>query len=296
MAVAGMAPRGANGGMSARTLLDLRQAFAALPPPVVVFNKSHSGSRLVARLLGEAGVFMGAERNASEDALPLVKLVTYFVEHYYPDASGLWDAGRPADRALLGLVEGVFADHLRGHDGAQAWGWKLCETVYALPLIDYLFPGAKFVHLIRDGRDVAFSDHVAPVEPFWQKVFVDAVGVGHWRGLAYGTMARLGYRLAAPRYNMQHWCNSVSLGRRYGAMLKDRYIELRYEALCRDFEAEAGRVLAFAGAPQAEAAIAALRDEVSLDGIGKFRRQPQWRRARVTSYGRPLLKALGYDD
>ncbi len=282
--------------MAARTLLDIRERLSALPPPVVVFNKSHSGSRFLARLLAASGIFMGAERNASEDALPLLNLVTYFVEHYHPDASGLWDAARPVDGTLPGLAEAVFAQHLRGHDGSQAWGWKLCETVYALPLIDFLFPGARFVHLIRDGRDVAFSDHVAPVEPFWQKVFVDAVGVGHWRGLAYGTMARLGYRLDAPRYNMQHWCNSVSLGRRYGAMLRDRYLEVRYEALCRQFEPEAARVLAFSGAPEPEAGVAALRGEVSLDSIGKFRRQPWWRQARVASYGRPLLRSLGYDD
>lgn len=282
--------------MIAPTLLDLRERLALLPPPVVVFNKSHSGSRLLARLLAHAGLFMGADRNGSEDALPLLKLVQYFVEHYHPDASRLWDGSRPVDGALAGLVEGVFADHLRGHDGVQGWGWKLCETAYALPLIDFLFPGARYIHLIRDGRDVAFSDHVAPVEPFWQKVFVDAVGVGHWRGLAYGTMARIGYRLDAPRYNMQHWCNAVSLGRRYGAMLRERYCEVRYEALCREFDAEAARVLAFAGAPEPEAGIAALRGEVSLDGIGKFRRQPWWRRARVMRYGRPLLGSLGYDD
>ena len=290
-----MGVRRAYGAMTARTLIELREHLAALPPPVVVFNKSHSGSRLLARLLDASGVFMGAARNESGDALPVLKLVRYFVEHYHPDASALWDAGRPVDGALLGLVEGVFADHLRGHDGRQPWGWKLCETVYALPLIDLLFPGARFVHLIRDGRDVAFSDHVAPVEPFWQKVFVDAVGVGRWRGLAYGTMARIGYRLDAPRYNMQHWCNAVSLGRRYGAMLRHRYLEVRYEALCGAFEAEAARVLAFAAVPDAAAGIAALRGEVSLDAVGKFRRQPWWRRARVESYGRPLLKSLGYD-
>lgn len=159
--------------MTARTLTELRDRFAALPAPVVVFNKSHSGSRLLARLMAASGVFMGADRNASEDALPLLKLVQYFVEHYHPDASALWDETRPVDGALLGFVEGVFADHLRGHDGSQAWGWKLCETVYAMPLIAFLFPGARFVHLIRDGRDVAFSNHVAPVQPFWQKVFAD---------------------------------------------------------------------------------------------------------------------------
>ena len=30
---------------------------------------------------------------------------------------------------------------------------------------------ARYIHLIRDGRDVAFSDHHAPDKAFWRKVY-----------------------------------------------------------------------------------------------------------------------------
>ncbi len=277
------------------TLDDARLGFADLPPPVVIFNKSHSGSRLLARLVEASGVWMGGSLNASHDAEGLMKLVRYAVEHYYPDYERLWHGGGRTDGALAGLIQGTFADHLEGR-GDRPWGWKLCETGYILPLIDFLFPAARYIHLIRDGRDVAFSDHVAPNEPFWQKIYVDAVGVRRWRGLLFGAMGQLGYRLDSPRYNIQHWVNSVEVGRRYGAMLRERYLEVRYETLCRDFDREARRILAFIQAPDPEAGIAAIRPLVTTAAIGKFRHRNPLRVAAVKRYARPLLTALNYTD
>lgn len=99
--------------MAARTLDELRERLASLPPPVVVFSKSHSGSRLLARLLAASGVFMGADLNASEDAVPLLKLVQYFVAHYHPDASARqmisgFAAGAAACKQAGAISKGVF--------------------------------------------------------------------------------------------------------------------------------------------------------------------------------------------
>jgi len=273
-------------------MTELREQCAALPPPIVVFNKSHSGSRLVAQLLEAGGVFMGAELNASHDATPLLPLVREAVEGFYPDYGPLWHGGTDT-QALIEAARMGFAAHLAGL-GERPWGWKLCETVYALPVIDYLFPRARYIHLIRDGRDVAFSDHVPPKEPFWQKIYVDAVGVKRWRGLLYGKHSRTGYRIDSSLYNAQHWVNSVTLGRRYGAMLGARCLEVRYEALCLDFDREAARLLEFTGAPEPDAAITAVRPGVSAASVGKFRRQSRWRVSRVERYARPLLVELGY--
>lgn len=261
----------------------------------MIFNKSHSGSRLLARLVEESGIWLGDDLNDSRDAHGLLRLVRYTVEHYYPDYDRLWRGDGRNDGALVGLLVGAFADHLRGR-GDRRWGWKLCETVYVLPLIDFLFPEARYIHLIRDGRDVAFSDHVAPVEPFWQKVYIDAVGVRRWRGLFFGAMGQIGYRLDSSRYNAQHWVNSVELGRRYGGMLRERYLEVRYEALCRNFADEGRRVLDFIAAPAAEAGLEAIGPTVTTDAIGKFRRHNRLRVAAVTRYARPLLTTLGYTD
>ena len=154
-------------------LIELRQRLSSLRPPVIIYNKSHSGSRLLARVLAGQGLFLGAERNQSEDAMPILPVVEACVLRYYPDFVQLWDSRGSEPAQLAAATAQAFERHLAGYDPASGkpWGWKLCETLYALPFFTFLFPQAKVIHLLRDGRDVAWSDHVAPELPFWRKVY-----------------------------------------------------------------------------------------------------------------------------
>jgi hypothetical protein len=270
----------------------LRARFAGLPPPIVVFNKSHSGSRLLARLLSSQGVHIGGDLNGSADALSLLPLVQHLVTAYYPDYAPLWSASRwPAETEELALE--CFERHLAGHDGHSRWGWKLCETTFILPVIAAIFPQAKFIHLIRDGRDVAFCDHVAPVQPFWRKVYFNDDRIAEWRGLS---LTNRGYDVASHIYNALHWINSVEVGRCYGAMLHERYIEIRYEDLCRDFAQTSSRILAFCDLSPDEAALRQVEAKVSLASIGKFRSQPLRKQRQVMRLIEPNLLSLGYLD
>ena len=63
----------------------VREELKAAAAPVVIFNKSHSGSRLLARLIEASGVFMGANQNDSKDSLDVLKLVEHLVTRCYPD-------------------------------------------------------------------------------------------------------------------------------------------------------------------------------------------------------------------
>lgn len=274
-------------------LVALRDELAQLPPPVVVFNKSHSGSRLLAELLDAAGIFMGAEQNDSRDSVPVLEVVEALVRRYYPDYAPLWDPAHEPEPSLVPLLRAGFARHLAGHEpaGGTPWGWKLCETVYALPVIDGLFPGARFLHLVRDGRDVAFCDHKGPTDAFWRKVYFDSERMRTFRGMPLDPGW---YRRRAHVFNAQHWVNSVRVGRAYGAMLRERCLEVRYEDLCRDFATTAARVLRFAGAPHAEQAIERLAPSVHATSIGKHRLRPQRALAEVVEIEKPLLLALGY--
>ena len=107
-------------------------------------------------------------------------------------------------------------------------------------------------------------------------------------------MSKLAYRVDPLPYNVQHWINSVTVGRHFGAMLRERYMETRYEDLCLRFDAEAERVLSFIGASEPGAAIERLRPTIVPTAIGKFRRRPAWQRWRAEQLARPLLTALGY--
>jgi len=279
--------------MSSPTLDSFRDRFSSYSAPIIVFNKSHSGSRVLARLLEAAGVFMGSHLNESYDSLDIFQLVEYLVTRYYPDYSPLWDQQCPPDLELARLLENVFDAHLQNvkEDPGRRWGWKLCETVYAVPVLDYCFPNARFVHLIRDGRDVAFSDHKAPDSAFWRKVYFNTDRIRTYSGLRLTAQA---YRRQSYIFNAIHWVNSVSTGRSFGAMLRGRYLEIRYEDLCLNFDLTARRLCEEIGVDGAEQALRALQPSVNGSSIGKYKTYPRRWVERVVRIEKPLLLSLGY--
>lgn len=268
----------------------LADRVASLPPPVVVFNKSHSGSRLLALLLLQQKVFMGDQLNESLDSLPVLKLVEWIVAREYPSFAMLRQPDEwPQD--LQSLIGAVLDAHLVGWERGQPWGWKLCETVYALPVVAALFPDARFVHLIRDGRDVAFSDHVSPELSFWRKIYFGTDAIRSWRGMPLDNPA---YVRKSHLYNAQHWQESVRLGRHYGAMLGRSYHEIYYERLCATPCEEGRKLLAFLGLAPDEAALAATAANVQSTATGKYRRKPASKQKAVQRMIEPTLLAFGY--
>lgn len=261
--------------------------LAPLGPPVIVFNASHSGSRLLALMLKRVGVFMGSNLNESFDSLDLSDLVRYIVERHAPDFSGLFNSG---DAGLPFRAQAAFDAHLADWPTGQRWGWKLPETGHVLPVMSRLFPQARCVHLVRDGRDVAFSPFLAPKAPYWRKIYFNDDRIGSWRGHA---MSQRAYRAHGHVFNAARWVNSVTLGRAHGAMLGERYLEIRYEALVADPVGELARLAEFLGVDAPSPALACA--DVRSQSVGKWRRRPAREIEEVRAVLEPTLAAFGYD-
>ena len=65
----------------------------------------------------------------------------------------LGNVKKPTYRALLDAIFGQFARQSR----MQRWGDKTPEYTGDLDVLGKLFPEAKYIHIVRDGRDVAHS-------------------------------------------------------------------------------------------------------------------------------------------
>lgn len=119
----------------------------------------------------------------------------------------------PTIKALMGLI---YAEHLR-RAGKPRFGDKTPPYIAIVPQIAELYPDAQFIHLIRDGRDVATS-------------FIDA----HFHG---GVWER-----------EFEWRRAVRLGAAYRASpLRDRLLEVRYEDMVGDLERTTRRICGFLG-------------------------------------------------
>ncbi len=266
----------------------LRRRYESLPPPVIIFCKSHSGSRLLARLMMAGGIWLGDSRNKSEDSAQFLQLVEPLVKAYHPD----WSSFFTSDAELIGdLAMQVIDAHVKGRPNTAPWGWKLCETGYILPVLKRVFPDAFFVHLLRDGRDVAFCDHVGPREPFWSKVYFDTDKIRAWQGRSLSERA---YRLAPHVYNAQHWVNSVRLGRTYGAMIGPKYIEVRYEDLVSAPLRGTVDLLSRLGVACDPDDLAPMIATVRQDRVGKHRQESPRKLRQALAVLRPTLEACGY--
>lgn len=179
---------------------------------------------------------------------------------------------RVSPRTYGGLIDAVFSATAATH-GKQTWGYKRASFARVTgEHIDDLFPGAKFVHIIRDARDVVLS----------MRTSTDLLLERHWH---FGAL---------------DWVSHVTTGRQIGAALgPERYMEVRYEAFMADPPQVLEDVLAFTGAPDADVRIARVREEIGSQV--KRGNTEKWRKAvpddairQVERVAGHLLRDLGY--
>jgi hypothetical protein len=123
--------------------------------------------------------------------------------------------------AAIGTVYAVYAEER----GKPRWGDKTPMYMQNLRLLERLFPDARFVHLIRDGRDAALSFLAMP------------------RGIVTETWMHP----RTPAEFACQWRTEVAAARRLGRRTGTRYLEVRYEELVADVEQALRRICDFAG-------------------------------------------------
>ncbi len=167
-------------------------------------------------------------------------------------------------------------------NGRQRWGDKTPNNLLQMPLLASAFPDARFVHIIRDGREVADANRDAPWPPR---------SLRFWAGW---------------------WITSVARARRDGSSLGERYLEVRYEQLVAEPGATLNGVLSFLGEPPADDPLAYLARTTQLRGVlpatqRNLVKPPTtglrpWRetwshrdRVDVEAIAGPMLDELGYE-
>lgn len=295
--------------------------------------RGSSGSRFLAEIFIRNGIWMGDRLNYSSDSFLLLErlVVPFMNSNDFPLAS-VMDVG-VAERHLS-TIEAAFADFLRAYPGGP-WGWKLPESVFIVPLVKNRFPQAKFIHLIRDGRDVILSDKGLFGLPFrrdgligfpflyflrsgnmeelhrrlWPylnrrrsddyllKTIFNGSPPRSWNGIPVDrrNVRRIRYQLG-----MLSWITHVETARRYGREMCGDYHEVRYEDLCTNPVETLERLLADLGLNLTDEARDYARSRAHRGSIGKWRDAVLPPDLRVgfceaLHLGRPLLAELGYE-
>lgn len=260
------------------------------PGPLVIFATGGSGTRALATVARRAGYFMGSNPNRAGDSTDVARFLARWLANYLTSSGWLDDAARgravERDARLDPAMVEDFRETIEAHRAEQPrseprWGWKAPRTMFVLPFVDAVQPGVRFVHLIRDGRDMAYSGNQRQL-----------------RGQGERVLEASDLELPRPVQSITLWARANLAAARYGERhMGDRYLRLEFERLCSEPEATLSRFLGFLGDEESSGMNAsALADELieAPPSIGRWREQPSDEVARVEQAGAEALRELGY--
>ena len=197
-------------------------------------------------------------------------------------------------RTLLGLLFSSRDEALR----AACLGTKNPDHMKHMEVSARLLPTARYIHIIRDGRDVAVFGmfHNLRVNPEgFRKMFP--------------TLAAYAGNIGAS------WAADISAARAFGRACPDRYLEIRYEDLHRDPDPVIRRMLEFTGVDASKDSVGLCRENGSFERLtggrkrGKEERSSFFRKGAVGDWknhfdprcvdafmrnGGDMLRELGY--
>ncbi len=241
------------------------------PPPSIMGATGGSGTRVVARVARRAGLFIGTNLNPAEDWLDVAAYYDRWINPFLQQQAGI---ETQMSEELLTLLR----EHRAGDDGTR-WGWKEPRSIFLIPFLARVLPGLRFVHVVRDGRDLAFSKNQNQVRKHAWAVLGPAPAepdISPPRSIALWNAANLAAADAGE------------------SELGERYLRIRFEDLCAEPEAAVARVLDFL---ELRGDAAELAQEVEPPPtLGRWRKADRELVRRLEEIATPALTRFGYLD
>ena len=264
--------------------------------PVIIGGVGGSGTRVVAQIVRQLGYYIGDDLNSAKDNLwflVLFKRPRWFCGARH-DKNDIYTGLRLLSKAMLRqagpgwselrfLIRAVLEISIFGHnyngDGRGIWpfvrawnmvagkpetnfnpirwGWKEPNShIYLEYLADY-FGAIKYIHTIRHGLDMAFSENQ-------QQLY-------NW-GPLYGLELPVS-KSGVPAASLKYWIKSNRRAMQIGEKLGDRkFLVVNFDRLCVSPKSEITKIVRFLSVdPGAEILAALCRIPQRPKSLGRFR-------------------------
>ena len=215
--------------------------------PIAIGGLGGSGTRVVAALLVRPGFFIGGDLNGALDNLWFTLLfkrpdIRSIGDHEFAALCGVFTKGMQRQtlcghqRALVRRAAAVarpqhppewLAERARSllesrGDALPAWGWKEPNTHVVLDRLRRAMPGLRYIHVARNGLDMAYSDNQRQVR-FWLRAE------------------------PTPLLSLRYWCDVQRRVLQIGASMGNDFLFLDFDALCTSPRTELRKLERFLG-------------------------------------------------
>jgi hypothetical protein len=135
--------------------------------PLIVVGMHRSGTGLLSHILSELGIFMGIDQTRNKESAFFQKINKEALDmigcnwrcvDFLPETDEMYGSHKWLLRYMQKSVKiGLLKDFFGKNGLAPQWGWKDPRSSILLPFWEQIFPKAKVIHIMRNGRDVAIS-------------------------------------------------------------------------------------------------------------------------------------------
>lgn len=240
--------------------------------PIAIGGVGGSGTRVVAELVRRLGVFTGDNLNKFNDNLDFPGLDRFL--RITPD---------PVRPLLLPGEVAEFARIMRAGLDRHAeygagWGWKNPPNYLFLEQFAAHLPNLRYIHVIRDGLDMALSRNTRQVRQW-----------GHLFDVTYGeptkTASMLQFWIEANRFAVET----------ASSLLGDRFMMINFDQMCRNPTPTILELARHLGVAQDGLDVDELSQTVSTPAsLGRSNRWPN--RRRFTAADAEEVAQFGFDD
>jgi hypothetical protein len=248
--------------------------------PLVIGATGGSGTRVLAKIAQRVGYFFGTNLNQPQDALEFLGYHDKWINRYIRKDAPLSPEETEEMRQDLSatLVRHLGENLHRVTEPGFRWGWKAPRSIYFLPFFHAQFPALKYIHVLRDGRDMAFSKNQNQLRK---------------NGKAILTLKER-WLLPLPVRSLLLWDRVNLKAADFGeTVLGENYLSIRFEDLCQEPVKTVERILRFLNVDADAEELA--RSEISPpSSIGRWRSQSPEMIARLEKVGERSLRRFGY--
>jgi len=211
--------------------------------PIIIGGVGGSGTRIVAEILKQSGVFIGATLNESNDNMQIAKEFPNMrdvIQNRGPDNKRIlrnlknkvrWysiSEQQIIRKTIIRFENQMYNSYQEESGEYSGWGWKIPGNFFILEHLSNHYHNMKYIHLIRNGFDMAFSKNQDQLKNWGEYYGVDPN--------KYPTAkAALNYWYAANK-------KAISQGEEFFC---NNFILIKFEELCLNPNKILSRILNF---------------------------------------------------
>ncbi|MFT6286568.1 MAG: hypothetical protein ACJA09_001318 [Alcanivorax sp.] len=218
-----------------------------------------SGTRAIAQVLIEAGIYMGDDLNQPNDNLIFTRLfkdpIFYksaskadinerldvfkaYMERNHLTAHGADILNRaakenPTFKSNEDLNVNILQKLSNLPTQREFWGWKEPNTQIYIEEASNFFESFKYIHVVRHGLDMAFSKNKQQLVNWGFKYDIHLDGNEKEDEIAYK--------------QLEYWIKSTEDSMKKGARLGSNFLLISHSRFCNDPHAQVDRIIDFAG-------------------------------------------------